>query len=147
MINALTILLVEDNPDHVFLTLEGLKRAGLGNEVTVVEDGQEALDYLYREGKYNDDEHYPVPDLILLDIKLPKKNGIEVLEIIKKDDKLKNIPTIMLTTSKNEEEVVKSYHFGANSFITKPVSFKDFMAAMKELHLYWCVTSTLPPSH
>jgi CheY-like chemotaxis protein len=147
MVNAITILLVEDNPDHAFLAMEGIKTAGLDNKVKVVEDGQEALDYLYREGKYNDEEEYPVPDLILLDIRLPKKNGIEVLEIIKKDDKLKNIPVIMLTSSKRDEDILESYHFGANSYVTKPVNFKEFSEKLKELQLYWCIINTLPHNY
>ena len=147
IINPLTILLVEDNPDHVYLTLEGFKRSGMTNDIKVVTDGQEALDYLFREGKYNDEKSYPNPDLILLDIKLPKKDGIEVLKIIKDDDGLKNIPVIMLTTSKDENEIINSYNFGANSFISKPVVFSDFMNAIHELHLYWCITNTLPPAH
>jgi len=144
LINSLTILLVEDNPDHVYLTLEGFKRSGLSNEVKVVVDGQQALDYLFRIGKYSDDKEFPLPDLILLDIKLPKKDGIEVLKAIKEEDRLKNIPVIMLTTSRDEAEVVKSYNYGANSFISKPVEFSDFMKAIHDLHLYWCVTNTLP---
>jgi CheY-like chemotaxis protein len=147
MVNALTILLVEDNPDHVFLTLEGLKRGNLVNDVRVANDGQEALDYVYRKGKYADEEKYPLPELILLDIRLPKKNGIEVLKIIKEDDKLKDIPVIMLTTSVNEDEIAQSYSYGANSYITKPVTFHDFVEKMKALQFYWCVTNTLPPPH
>ncbi len=145
MVNACTILLVEDNPDHVLLTLEGLKRGGVINVVKVVNDGQEALDYLYRRDKFDDDEAYPMPALILLDIKLPKKSGMEVLKVIKEDENLKNIPVIMLTTSKNEEEIARSYSYGANSYITKPVTFKEFTATMKEMQFYWCVTNTLPP--
>ncbi len=144
MVNALTILLVEDNPDHVLLTLEGFKRIGLNNAVKVVVNGQEAIDYLHRVGKYEDKKEFPMPELILLDINMPKKNGFEVLKTIKEDEKLKHIPTIMLTTSKNEEEIIKSYNYGANSYITKPVSFKEFINIIKELHLYWCVTNTLP---
>jgi CheY-like chemotaxis protein len=147
MINSLEILLVEDNPDHVYLTLESLKRSGLTNEVTVLEDGQEALDYLYRKGRYDDDEKYPMPELILLDIKLPKKSGLDVLKVIKEDEKLKDIPTIILTTSKRDEDIAASYHYGANSYVMKPVDSQGFMSAIKDLQLYWCVTNTLPPPY
>jgi CheY-like chemotaxis protein len=145
MVEVLTILLAEDNPDHVFLTLEGLKRSGITSTVKVVEDGQEVLDYLYRKGKYDDDEKYPIPELILLDIRLPKKSGLDVLKIIKKDEKLKVIPVIMITTSKRGEDVVASYHYGANSYVTKPAKFQDFMSAMTSMYLYWCETNSLPP--
>ena len=140
-----TILLVEDNPDHAFLAKEGLNKSGFENLINVVEDGQEALDYLFRQGKYTDSEQYPMPELILLDIKLPKKTGIEVLKEIKTHEELKKIPIIMLTSSKRDEDIVDSYAYGANSYITKPMNFNEFTKAMMDLQLYWYTVNTLPP--
>ncbi|MBW2649360.1 MAG: response regulator [Deltaproteobacteria bacterium] len=109
------ILLVEDNEDHAELTLRALKNNHLINDIHVVKDGQEALDFVYHQGKYEDTEKYPRPGLILLDIHLPKVNGLEVLETLKKDPDLKSIPIIMLTTSSRDEEIARSYAGGANS--------------------------------
>jgi len=145
MTNVITILLVEDNPDHAFLAKESIKKAKLNNNVIVVEDGQEALDYLYRIGKFGDTNEYPLPDLILLDIKLPKKDGIEVLTDIKSNDDLKDIPVVMLTSSTRDEDIMQSYHNGANSYLTKPVSFTEFTEKMRDLQHYWCITNTMPP--
>jgi len=138
------ILLVEDNEDHAELTLMALRNNNLINEVYVVKDGEEALDFLYHRGKYTDVEKFPRPGLILLDIGLPKVSGLEVLEIIKKDPKLKTIPIIMLTTSEREEEIMRSCLSGANSYVTKPVGFEDFAKKVKEIKLYWIITNSLP---
>jgi CheY-like chemotaxis protein len=135
------ILLVEDNPDHVELTVKALRDNNVLNEVYVVTNGEEALDFLYQRGAY---ANAPQPGLILLDIKLPRGDGIEVLRQIKADPKLKSIPVVMLTTSVSEAEMVKSYNYGANSYIVKPVDFERFAKAIKALKLYWLVINTLP---
>ncbi len=141
----IVILLVEDNPDHILLIKRALEVNNVLNEVRVVEDGQEALDYLYRQGKYTDPESAPRPGLILLDIKLPKVDGLEVLRRIKNDPTLKVIPTIMLTSSEQEADVLRSYLNGANSYIVKPIRFDDFVQKVRELKLYWILVNTLPP--
>ena len=114
------------------------------NEVYVVTNGEDALDFLYQRGAYADARR---PGLILLDIKLPRVDGIEVLRQIKADAKLKAIPVVMLTTSAGEREMVESYHYGANSYIVKPVDFEQFVKAIKELKLYWLVLNSLPTEH
>ena len=138
------ILLVEDNPDHVELILKTLEENNVLNEVYVVTSGEDALDFLYQRGKYAD---APRPGVILLDIKLPRVDGIEVLRQIKADAKLKPIPVVMLTTSAGEREIVESYNYGANSYIVKPVDFQQFAKVIKELKLYWMVISSLPTEH
>lgn len=138
------ILLVEDNEDHIELTLRALKNNNVMNEIYVVKDGQEALDFVYHQGKHEDTAKYPRPGLILLDIHLPKVNGFEVLETLKKDPDVKSIPIIMLTTSSMDEEIAKSYAGGANSYVTKPVDFGEFMKKIKNLKLYWTIINSLP---
>ena len=138
------ILLVEDNPDHVELIIRVLQDNNVLNEVHVVTNGEDALDFLYQRGEYADARR---PGLILLDIKLPRVDGIEVLRQIKADAKLKAIPVVMLTTSAGEREMVESYHYGANSYIVKPVDFEQFVKAIKELKLYWLVLNSLPTEH
>ncbi|MDO9567480.1 MAG: response regulator [Candidatus Desulfaltia sp.] len=138
------ILLVEDNEDHIELTLRALKNNNLINDIHVVRDGQEALDFVYHLGKYKDTEKYPRPGLILLDIHLPKINGFEVLETLKKDPDVKSIPIIMLTTSSRDEEIAKSYAGGANSYVTKPVDFGEFVKKIKDMKLYWTIVNSLP---
>ena len=138
------ILLVEDNPDHAELTIKALKQNNVSNEVYVVNDGQEALDFMYHQGKYADEKDFPRPGLILLDIKLPKVDGIEVLKQLKDDPQFKSIPVIMLTTSDRDEEIAKSYADGANSYVVKPMDFEEFMKKVRELKLYWTITNSLP---
>lgn len=137
------ILLVEDNPDHAELTRRSLENGSVVNKVTWVKDGHEALDYLFREGPY---ANAPRPGLILLDINLPKINGLEVLKKIKETEDLRVIPVIMLTTSDRDEEALKCYSFGANSFITKPVKFTEFSEKVKSLKLYWMLVNRPPKS-
>ncbi|HAY39626.1 MAG TPA: two-component system response regulator, partial [Desulfobacteraceae bacterium] len=120
------ILLVEDEAAHAELTKRAIRKAGNANRVHVVTDGEEAFDFLYNRGKYEDKIKCPMPGLILLDIKLPGIDGVEVLKKIKEDPKLKQIPVIMLTTSEREEDIVRSYKHYANSYLTKPVGFKEF---------------------
>lgn len=142
--NNTVILLVEDNPDHVLLIKEALTTNNIINEVRVVKDGEEALDYLYRRGQYADPQKSPRPTFIILDIKLPKIDGQEVLKAIKTDPELKHIPVIVLTTTTEDEEIVKSYKNGANSYITKPIDPQEFFDKIKNLKLYWMITNSLP---
>jgi len=135
------ILLVEDNADHVELILKALRNNNILNEVHVASNGEEALDFLYQREEYAD---APQPGLILLDIKLPRMDGTEVLRRIKADPKLKSIPVVMLTTSAGEEETIESYNYGANSYIVKPVDFEHFIKVIKDLKLYWFIINSLP---
>ncbi len=142
--HAVNILLVEDNQDHAELTLKALENGALTNSVFWVKDGQEALDFLQRRGRWSDATAAPRPGLILLDINLPKVSGHEVLKQIKADVGLRSIPVVMLTTSGQDDEVVSSYGAGANSFVTKPVRFADFVETVKNVRLYWVLTNRLP---
>lgn len=142
-IQPIDILLVEDNPDHVILIKDALQSNGLINRIHVAEDGREALDFLYHLGEFSATKP-PRPGLILLDIKLPKVDGLEVLERIKADPELKTIPVVILTSSSQEEEIMRSYRSGANSYITKPVKFSEFAKKVAALKLYWLLTNTLP---
>jgi len=140
------ILLVEDNPDDILIAQKALKQAKVVNKLWLVRDGQEALDFLYHKGKYQDINTSPDPGLILLDINLPKINGLELLEKIKGDANLKRIPTVMLTVSKRDEDVVKSYNHGCNSFIQKPIEFEKFIEAVKQISLYWGLLNVPSPN-
>ncbi|MFP5213896.1 MAG: response regulator [Acidobacteriota bacterium] len=139
------ILIVEDEEAHAALTERAIRKAGFANRIDIVRDGEEAVDYLFNCGKYSDMDKYPCPGLILLDIKLPGINGIEVLRRIKEDPVLKSIPVIMLTTSKREEDITMSYSNYANSYLTKPVGFKEFEAKVMQIESYW-VKLNEPPS-
>ncbi len=139
-----TILIVDDSPKDVELTLAALGEKNLANRVVVAEDGEEALDYLYNRGKFADYEKSN-PAVILLDIKMPKLNGIEVLKHIRSDPKLKYIPVIMLTSSREEKDLVDSYKLGANSYVVKPVDIVQFMEAIRSLGQYWAIINELPP--
>lgn len=141
---GVTILLVEDNPDHAELTLRALREGNLLNELFWVKNGEEALDFLHRRGPYGNGASAPRPGLVLLDIKLPKVDGLEVLRRIKGDAELRSIPVVMLTTSEEDHEVTESYKTGANSFVSKPVRFSEFVEKIKALKLYWVVTNRLP---
>jgi CheY-like chemotaxis protein len=140
----LSILLVEDNQDHAELTLKALKNGSAAHEVYWVKDGEEALDFLQRRGRWADASTAPRPALVLLDVNLPKVGGHEVLRRIKADDGLRAIPVVMLTTSDREEEVAASYRMGVNSFVTKPVKFTDFVERIKSVKGYWVTTNRLP---
>ncbi|HCC47912.1 MAG TPA: response regulator [Elusimicrobia bacterium] len=137
------ILLVEDNPDDVALTVRSFKKARMQNRISVAEDGVEGLAFLRREGKYAD---APRPDIILLDLNLPRMNGHELLEIIKTDPALKDIPVIILTTSKSEEDVLSTYKLHSNCFITKPVLMEDFDRVIRTIQDFWFVVVKLPSS-
>ncbi len=140
---TLEILLVEDNPDHAELTMHALSTA-VKNKVNIVKDGQEALDYLFHQGQYNDPLSAPRPGLILLDLWLPKLNGIEVLVRIKAEESLNAIPICMLTTSADHKDIERCYAAGANSYVSKPVSFKDFIEKVKDIGRFWFSTNILP---
>jgi len=131
------ILLAEDNPDDIEITKRALKEAKVINRLFIVRDGQEALDFLFRQGAYQDAAKSPEPGLVLLDINMPKMNGVEVLKKIKETDSLKHIPVVMLTVSRRDEDIIKSYDLGCNSFIQKPVDFERFVDLVKEIELYW----------
>jgi CheY-like chemotaxis protein len=135
------ILLVEDNPGDVRLTQEALKDAKVRNDLHVVRDGVEAMAFLRKQGVYKD---VPRPDIILLDLNLPKKSGHEVLSEIKSDDSLKCIPVVMLTVSKDEEDIVKSYNLHANCFISKPVDLDQFLIVVKSIEDFWLTIVKLP---
>jgi len=136
------ILLVEDNAGDVRLTEEALKENKVCNNLNVVSDGEEAMSFLRREGKYT---QMPHPDLILLDLNLPKKDGREVLAEIKSDDDLKRIPVVILTTSKAEEDIIKTYDLHANCYVTKPVGFEQFVTVVKSIEKFWLNIVVLPP--
>lgn len=137
------ILLVEDSAPDARLAIEALKEAKVQNRVTVVEDGVEAMDYLYCRGPYADRRH---PDLILLDLNLPRKDGREVLKEVKEDPHLRRIPVVVLTTSKAEEDVLRAYDLHANCYITKPVDFGQFMEVVHQIQGFWLTVVALPES-
>jgi CheY-like chemotaxis protein len=140
-----TILLVEDNLKDVELVLTALKKNNFANEVAVARDGAEALDFLFRRGKYVARAEAP-PIVILLDLKLPKKDGLEVLREVKRDDRLKMIPVVMLTSSREEADLVRSYQLGVNAYVVKPVGFQQFVDAIKQTGMFWAVINELPPA-
>lgn len=140
----LSILLVEDEKAHAELTKRAIRKAGNVNRIIVVDDGEQALDYLFNRGKYSDKVRHPTVGLVLLDIKLPGIDGIEVLKQIKEDPKLKKIPVIMLTTSDREEDIASSYGHYANSYLTKPVEFKAFEDKIMQLNSYWLLINEPP---
>jgi chemotaxis family two-component system response regulator Rcp1 len=141
-VRPIEILLVEDNPGDVRLTREALKDAKVSNTLHVVEDGVSAIDYLHRNPPFGE---APRPDLILLDLNLPRKNGREVLAEIKSDDRFKAIPVVILTTSQAEEDVLRAYNLHANCYITKPVDFTQFTTIVKTIEDFWLTIVTLPP--
>ena len=138
------ILLIEDNPDDVELTLMAFKKHNLANHITVARDGEEALDIIFQYGKESAEGLRP--DLILLDLKLPKVDGMEVLRQIKENSKTKVIPVIILTSSKEENDLAESYRLGANSYIRKPVNFEKFIGVVMQLGLYWLLINEPPPN-
>jgi chemotaxis family two-component system response regulator Rcp1 len=141
-VRSIDILLVEDSPADVRLTREALKEAKVLNALHVVQDGMAALAFLRKQGQYAGSPH---PDLILLDLNLPKKDGREVLAEIKQDEDLKRIPVVVLTTSRAEEDVVRSYNLHANAYVTKPVDLKQFLEVIRTIEEFWLAVVTLPP--
>lgn len=138
------ILLVEDNPDDVELTLRALNKNNIKNEVTVAIDGVEALDYLFARGKFEGRDRNQRPVLVLLDLKLPKLDGLEVLKQIRADEFTKLMPVVILTSSREESDVIAGYELGANSYIRKPVDFDQFIEAVRQLGLYWLLLNESP---
>ena len=141
-----TILLVEDNANDEILTIRALKKNNIMNEVIVARDGVQALDYLFAEGEHEGRDINDQPQVILLDLKLPKIDGHEVLKRIKSDDRTKMLPVVVLTTSNEDQDLISSYKLGANSYIRKPVDFDQFIKAVGQLGLYWLVLNEAPPS-
>jgi CheY-like chemotaxis protein len=140
------ILLVEDNPDDEALTLRALKKSNILNEVVVAHDGIEALDYLFVTGMYADRDPNEVPQIILLDLKLPKVDGLETLRRLRADERTKLLPVIVLTSSNEERDIIESYNLGANGYVRKPVDFVQFSDAVRQLGLYWLVLNESPPT-
>jgi CheY-like chemotaxis protein len=137
------ILYAEDSNDDVELTLAAFKESNFANQIDVVRDGQEALDYLFYQGKYKNREK-TVPAFVLLDIKMPKLDGIEVLKVIRQSTELKSLPVVMLTSSQMETDVIKSYELGANGFVVKPIDFLEFVKAIKGIGYFWAILNTSP---
>jgi CheY-like chemotaxis protein len=139
------ILLVEDNPDDEALTLRALQKNKIKNRVVVAHDGAEALDYLFGAGAHAKHDSVVTPEVVLLDLKLPKVGGLEVLRRLRADDRTKLLPVVILTSSKEEQDLLASYSLGANSYIRKPVDFDKFTEAVRQLGLYWLVLNEAPP--
>lgn len=139
------ILLIEDNPDDEVLTVRALKKGNVANEIIVARDGKEAVDYLFGDGDYSDRDMSIMPQLIILDLKLPKIDGLEVLRQIRSNEKTKLLPVVILTSSNEEKDLVDSYTLGANSYVQKPVDFDQFIKAARRLKLYWLVLNEPPP--
>ncbi|MDR3406524.1 MAG: response regulator [Chthoniobacter sp.] len=144
--NAVEILLVEDNPDDLELALRALEKAKVSNRIEVARDGVEALDFIFCEGAHAGRKIEDAPRVILLDLKLPKIDGLEVLKRVKSDPRTQMIPVVMLTSSKEQRDLVESYRLGANSYIVKPVAFEGFVAAVQDLGMYWLLLNQ-PPRH
>ncbi|WP_414472754.1 response regulator [Microvirga sp. M2] len=138
------ILLVEDNPKDLELTLAALEQSQLANEVVVVRDGEEALDFLNRRGLHAN-RNTSDPAVVLLDLKLPKIDGLEVLEKVKADPRLKQTPVVMLTSSREESDLIRSYELGVNAFVVKPVGFREFFDAIQDLGVFWAILNEPPP--
>ena len=139
------ILLVEDNPDDELLTLRALKKNGVLNEVVVARDGVEALDYLFACGSHSGRDAGVMPELILLDLKLPRVDGFEVLRRLRSDERTRLLPVVILTSSKEQQDMLEGYGLGANSYVRKPVNFEQFVSAVEQLKLYWLVLNEAPP--
>ncbi len=139
------ILLVEDNPDDEALTIRALQRNNITNDVIVARDGVEALDYVFATGSHSGRDVNDLPKLVLLDLKLPRAGGLEVLRRIRADDRTKRLPVVVLTSSKEDQDLIDSYNLGANSYIQKPVDFTQFTEAVRQLGLYWLVLNEPPP--
>jgi len=139
------ILLVEDNPDDVELTLLAFEEGGICNDMIVAYDGEEALDYLFMRGKYEKRENDYLPAVILLDLKLPKISGLDVLKAIRNDEHTSCLPVVILTSSKEDEDVVSSYRLGANAYVRKPVDYGEFVKAARTLGLFWLLLNEAPP--
>ncbi|MBD3225011.1 MAG: response regulator [Caldithrix sp.] len=144
--NEVEILIVEDNPNDAEMALRALKKNKISNKVLVIGDGEEALDYIFKRGKFAQKKSQHKPKIILLDLKLPKIDGLDVLKIIKNNPETGGIPVIVLTSSKEEADMIDSYRYGVNSYIIKPVDFDKFVDAVKEIGLYWLILNQQPSS-
>ncbi|AIS31793.1 MULTISPECIES: response regulator [Methanobacterium] len=142
--DELEILLVEDNPTDAELTMRALKRKNLANKLVWVKDGEEAIDFIYAQGQFADRDPEDLPRLILLDLRMPKVDGLEVLKHIKADERTRRIPVVVLTSSQEDQDVVESYKLGVNSYVSKPVEFDDFIEAVSTLGLYWMLINKPP---
>ncbi|MCB1851892.1 MAG: response regulator [Gammaproteobacteria bacterium] len=138
------LLLVEDNPDDEALTLRALQKHNLANRIIVAHDGQEALDFLFGNGEFSGRDTNDLPQVVLLDLKLPKVDGLEVLEAIRSHHQTRNMPVVVLTSSNEEQDIIRSYALGANSYVRKPVDFEQFIEAARQLGLYWLVLNEVP---
>ena len=143
--NSNPILLAEDNPDDQELALRAFSKSNLSNEIVLVKDGVEALDYLFGRGEYAA-AHTSLPAVVLLDLKMPRKNGLEVLQEIRANERTKFLPVVLLTSSKEEQDIVQGYRLGVNSYVRKPVNFNEFLAAIQQLGLYWLILNESPRS-
>jgi two-component system, response regulator len=143
-VNQVEILLIEDNPNEAELTIRSLRKNNLANHLLHIDDGADALDYIFCRGKYDKEKRNTNPKLILLDLKLPRVDGLEILKQIKNNESTKSIPVVILTSSREEKDVIESYRIGVNSYIVKPVSFDAFAAAIKDLGLYWMLLNQNP---
>jgi two-component system response regulator len=141
-----SILLVEDNPDDEALTIRAFKKNNIKNEVIVARDGVEALDYLFGTGPYAGRDVTALPQVVLLDLKLPKVDGLEVLRRVRADERTRILPVVILTSSKEEQDVASGYRLGANSYVRKPVNFDEFLEAARQLGLYWLLLNESPPT-
>ena len=139
------ILLVEDNPDDEALTLRALKKNNIGNQLHVAHDGVEALDFIFCTGPYADRDPRDQPQVVLLDLKLPKVDGLEVLRRIRIDNRTQRLPVVILTSSNEEQDLITGYNLGVNSYVRKPVDFNEFIEAVRQLGLYWLVLNEAPP--
>jgi two-component system response regulator len=146
MLNQVEVLLVEDNIHDAEMTIRALRKVNLANNLVHVKDGAEALDFIFARGQYSDRETVYLPKVILLDIKMPKVDGIEVLRQIKSNETSKTIPVVIMTSSKEEQDVINSYQLGVNSYVVKPVDFERFAKAVSQLGLYWLLTNQ-PPTY
>lgn len=140
----LKILYVEDDPAHAEISLRNLRKARISNTITHVSDGQQALDYLFHEGEFSDPVKSPTPNLILLDLRLPKVDGLEVLARVKNDEKLQKIPIVVLTTSAAEADILKAYSYNVNSYLVKPLDFNIFSQLLESFGFYWLAWNTYP---
>jgi two-component system response regulator len=145
-LNAVEILIVEDNPQDAELTLRSLRKNNMGNKLYVVEDGEEALDFIFCNGKYAERNITSPPKVVFLDLKLPKVSGLEVLQKIKSNPLTKSMPVVMVTSSREDPDIRKAYELGVNSYVVKPVNFDDFLSAMSQTGLYWLFVNELPKS-
>jgi CheY-like chemotaxis protein len=146
MRNNNVILLVEDNPDDEALTLRALQKNNIKNEVVVAHDGVEALDYLFGTGNYAGRDTTLIPQVVLLDLKLPKVDGLEVLRQLRADERTKLLPVVILTSSVEQQDLLRGYDLGANSYVRKPVDFNEFIEAIRQLGLYWLILNERPPA-